>query len=176
VLRDSPNNDEGVIGILKDRTREVINERVKKEASLRRMEQKLLEDIRNQVKEKGGEGVTLSKPTPTLDPPSRDAIQKNSSLARIVEQGDPGSPKVWEAFGKQDTVEGLPANGVEGLSEVQFENSSGSRSPVTSLDNIRGVNEVFCNGTAGDKPRLVLVNQGGNKALKAKGEAFRMNF
>jgi hypothetical protein len=45
VLRDGPNNDEGVVGILKDRTRKVIHKRVEEEASLRHVKQQLLEDI-----------------------------------------------------------------------------------------------------------------------------------
>jgi hypothetical protein len=90
-------------------------------------------------------------------------------LASSIEQGDPGSPKIGEAFGKQDTIVGLPANGVKSFPEVQFENGSRSRSPVTSLDDISGIDKVFSNRATRDETRLVLVNQGRDKVLKVKG-------
>jgi hypothetical protein len=59
VLRDVSNDDECVLGILKNSAAEVVNKRVEEKAITRSLEKNLLEHIRHNVEEKGGEGVTL---------------------------------------------------------------------------------------------------------------------
>jgi hypothetical protein len=53
-----------------------------------------------------------------LDLPAGNAIEKNSSLASVVEHINPSMPEIREAFSKEDTVEGLPTYRVKGFSEV----------------------------------------------------------
>jgi hypothetical protein len=49
-------DDESVISILEDRTEEVIHKRVKKEALSRGLQDHILQDIHNNIKEEGGRG------------------------------------------------------------------------------------------------------------------------
>jgi hypothetical protein len=60
VFRDSANNNEGVVGVLEDRTGEIIDKRVTKEPIPRGLEQKLLENVCNNVEEEGGKGDHLA--------------------------------------------------------------------------------------------------------------------
>jgi hypothetical protein len=84
VLRDGPGNNQGVVGILKDRARKVIDQGVEKQPVTRSPEEKLLKHIGDNVKEEGGERVPLPKPTSTLDPASGDPVKEDGGLASIV--------------------------------------------------------------------------------------------
>jgi hypothetical protein len=78
---DGPDDNKGVVSILENRTRQVINKRVKKPPLSRGLQEELLEDISNNVEEKGGERVSLPEATTALNPPARNTVQKNRSLA-----------------------------------------------------------------------------------------------
>jgi hypothetical protein len=80
----------------------------------------LLENISHDIEEEGGEGVALPKPPMTLDLPSRDVVEENGCLARSIGHFDPSPPQVRKALGKEDPIEGFPANGVEGFTEFEF--------------------------------------------------------
>ena len=54
VRRNGPNDDKSIVCILKDRTWEVVNNRVKKEAGSGSMQDKLLKDVDDDVEEEGG--------------------------------------------------------------------------------------------------------------------------
>jgi hypothetical protein len=60
MLRDSPDNNKGVISILKDWAWEIIHQRVEEEPISGSLEEELLEDIGNNVEQEGGEGVPLA--------------------------------------------------------------------------------------------------------------------
>jgi hypothetical protein len=60
----------------------------------------------------------LTKASAALDPLAGDALEKNSSLASVIEHINPGVPESREAFCKEDTVEGLPTYRIKGFSEV----------------------------------------------------------
>jgi hypothetical protein len=81
VFRDSPDDNEGVIGILENGAREVIDQGVEQKAITGGPEEKLLQDVSDNIKEKGGERVPPAKPSPALDPSAGDAIKENGSLA-----------------------------------------------------------------------------------------------
>ena len=68
----------------------------------------------------------MSKPLATLDPSTRNVVEKNRRLTRAVDEPDPSPPKYREAFGLQDSVKSIPANGVKGFPKVEFENHSRS--------------------------------------------------
>jgi response regulator of citrate/malate metabolism len=74
MLRNSANDDECVVSILKDRTEEVINERVEEEPLPRGLQNHLLQDIHNNIEEERGEGVSLSEAAAALDPSSRHPV------------------------------------------------------------------------------------------------------
>jgi hypothetical protein len=74
MLRDGPDDDEGVIGVLEDGTRKIVDKRVEKEPITRSLEEKLLENISNDSKNKGGQGISLLESSATLDLVSTDAI------------------------------------------------------------------------------------------------------
>jgi hypothetical protein len=84
VLRDGPDNNQGVVGILKDRARKAIDQGVKKQPVTRSLEEKLLKHIGDNVKEEGGERVPLPKPTSTLDLASRDPVKEDGGLTSVV--------------------------------------------------------------------------------------------
>jgi hypothetical protein len=158
MLGDGPDDDEGIISILENRTRKVVDQGVKQKPLTRGLEKKLLEDISNDVEKEGGEGVALTQTTPTLDPPPGDAIKKDRSLARMVQQGNPVAPQGRESFGQKDAIKRVPADGIKSFSEVQHENSSRSGAAVASLDNIGSIDKIFGNRASRDKPGLVWVN------------------
>jgi hypothetical protein len=54
MLRDSANDDKGVVGILENRARKIINKRVKENTLSRGHKKKLLKNVGNDIKEKGG--------------------------------------------------------------------------------------------------------------------------
>jgi hypothetical protein len=93
----------------------------------------------------------------------------------VIEKTDPGAPKIREPFGSHDAVQGIPANGVESFAEIKLKNSGGGRAPMTGLDNVSGINKVFCDGAARDEASLVRVDKVRDKPFKAKGEAFRVD-
>jgi hypothetical protein len=82
MLRDSPDNNKGVISILKDWAGEIIHQRVEEEPISGSLEEELLEDIGNNVEQEGGEGVPLAEAALTLDPSARNTVEKNCSLTR----------------------------------------------------------------------------------------------
>jgi hypothetical protein len=57
VVRNRTNDNESIIGILEDGTGQIINKRVEKEAGAGGLEEKLLEDISNDVEKERGERV-----------------------------------------------------------------------------------------------------------------------
>jgi hypothetical protein len=58
VIRDSPDDNKGVISILEDGTREVIHQRVEEKPRPRSMEKELLEDISNDIEEERRKRIT----------------------------------------------------------------------------------------------------------------------
>ena len=159
MLGVSSNDDEGIVSILKNRTGEVVDKWVEEKASARGMKDALLQHIGDNVKEERGEGIALAKPLATLNPSSRDIIEKHRRLTRGVDEADPGAPEVREAFGLQDPVKSVPTDGVKRFSEVQFEDRCRSRALMASLNNVSSVDEIFGNGAARNKPRLVRMNE-----------------
>jgi hypothetical protein len=118
MLRDGPDNDDSIVGILEDRAGEVIYKWVKKEPLARSLKDNLLKDIGDNVKKEGGERVPLPEAATALNPPARNTIEENRSLAGGVQQGDPRPPKRREPLGKKDAIEGLPADGIKGFAKV----------------------------------------------------------
>jgi hypothetical protein len=84
MVRDSTDDDKGIVSILEDGARKVVHQGVEQKSVPRGREQKLLKDIRNNVEEEGGEGISLPKPVTTLNPSARDTIEQHSSLAGLV--------------------------------------------------------------------------------------------
>jgi hypothetical protein len=55
-----------------------------------------------------------------LDPPPRDPIEENSRLTSMIETLNPSPPELRKAFGHHNTVEGVPADRVEGFTKVKL--------------------------------------------------------
>jgi hypothetical protein len=53
MVRDSADDDQGIINVLKDRARKVIDQRVEEEPIPRGLEKELLEDVGNNVEKEG---------------------------------------------------------------------------------------------------------------------------
>jgi hypothetical protein len=64
---------------------------MKKQTIPRGLEEKLLEDIVDDIEKEGGEWIALSKTSTTLNPPARDTIDKGSRLTSLVEHLNLGS-------------------------------------------------------------------------------------
>jgi hypothetical protein len=168
VLGDRTNNDEGVIGILEDGTREIVHQGVKEEAGEGGETEHLLKDVSDNVEQKRGERVSLPESPPALDPAPRDAIKKDRRLAGVVEKADPRAPKFRKAFSTHDAVKGVPADGVKGFAEIQLKNSGRSCTFVTTLHDVSGVDKVFRNRASRNKTSLVRVDKVGDEVTKPK--------
>jgi hypothetical protein len=151
-------------------------ERVEKEADVGGLEEKLLEDISNDVEKERGERVPLLKAAPTLDPPSRNSIEENSRLASPVEHLNPRAPKGREPLRKQDAIQSIPTDGVKSFAEIELEDRSRGGALVTRLNDIGSVDKVLRDRAAGDKTSLVWMDEEGNQLTQAQREAFGMNF
>jgi hypothetical protein len=175
MLRDGTDDDEGVIGILKDRARKVVNQRMEEQPLTRGQEKQLLENVSHNVEKEGRKGVSLAKTSAALNPAPRDAIEKNSSLAGVVEHLNPGSPKIGKTFGQKDPVESLPADGVEGFAKVKLENGGRGGAPMARLNDVSSIDKIFSNRAASNETSLVRVNEERNEGAKSKGETFGMD-
>jgi hypothetical protein len=171
MLRNGSDDDKGVVRVLNYRAEQIINKGMEEQPLPRGLKEHLLENISNNVKEEGGEGVTLSQPPAALDPASRNAVEKHSGLAGFIEHPDPGAPDFRESFCQKDFVQSIPADRVEGLTEVQLKDSSRGVALMTSLDDVSSIDKVFSNRASGNKAHLVWVNQERNKLPKAKSKA-----
>jgi hypothetical protein len=54
MVRDSADDDQGIVSVLKDRARKIIDKRVEEEPITRGMEEELLEDVGNNIEKEGG--------------------------------------------------------------------------------------------------------------------------
>jgi hypothetical protein len=176
MLRDGPDDNEGVVRVLKHGTGEVVYQRVKEEAVSRGVEDHLLKNINNDIKQERGEWVALPKPTTALDPFARHSIEEHRRLTRLVEHFDPCPPEFREPLGKEDAVQGFLADGIEGFPEVEFKDRSRRRPFVATLDNVSSVDEVLSDGATRDETSLVRVYKVGNKVAESEGKAFGVNF
>jgi hypothetical protein len=111
-----------------------------------------------------------------LDPAPRDPVKKDSRLAGKVEDLDPLAPKARKPFCVQNPIKSLPADGVEGFTEVEFKNCGWRSSAVTGLDDVGSINKIFGNGALRDEARLIRVNNEGNEVAESNHEAFGVNF
>jgi hypothetical protein len=84
MFRDRSDNDKGIISVLEDGTSEVIHKRVEEEAISGGLKKHLLKHVCHNVEQEGGKGVSLAKAAAALDPSTRNAIEENRSLARVV--------------------------------------------------------------------------------------------
>jgi hypothetical protein len=110
-----------------------------------------------------------------LNPSPGDAIKEDRSLASLVDQINPRTPKIWEAFGTHNAIESIPANGVKSFAKVQFKDRNRCSAPVASLDNVSSINKVFGNGSARDEASLIGVNKVGDELTDAESKALGMD-
>jgi hypothetical protein len=85
----------------------------------------------------------LPQPPATLNPTAGDIVKEDSSLTRLIKHFDPRSPEIGEAFGEEDAVKSLPADGVKSFPKVKLEDSSRGGAPMAGLDNIGRIDKVF---------------------------------
>jgi hypothetical protein len=172
MLGDSPDDDKGVIRVLKGGARKIIDEGVQEKAVAGGLEDHLLQDINDDIEQERGEGVALPEATAALNPSAGDPVEQDRSLTSAVKHFNPISPERGEALGFKNPIKSIPTNGVECLAEVQLEHGGRGIAPVTSLDNVGSVDKVFSYGATGDEPSLVRVDEVGDEIPKAKGKAF----
>jgi hypothetical protein len=96
-------------------------------------------------------------------------------LASVIEQGDPSTLEVGEAFGSQDAIESIPTNRVESLPKIELENSSRGRPFVTRLNNVSSIHKVFSDRTARDEASLIRMDQERNEPPEPQGQTFRVD-
>jgi len=88
--------NQGIIGVLENRTGFTMNNRVMDCSSKEGMMQKPAEHISHDNEEIRRQGVTLAETVPAVNPTPWDSIEKNSSFARVEEFPDPTPPKLGE--------------------------------------------------------------------------------
>jgi hypothetical protein len=135
------------------------------------LEDHLLQDINDDIEQERGEGVALPEATAALNPSAGDPVEQDRSLACLVEHFYPTSPELREPFCKENAVQGVPADGVEGFAEIQLKNSGRSCTFVTTLHDVSRVNKVFRNRASRNKTSLVRVDKVGDEVTKPKGKA-----
>jgi hypothetical protein len=118
MLRDIPNDNEGIISILENGASKVIDQGVKQKTVSRSLEKHLLENIRNDVEKEGGQRVSLPQSSATLNPVPRNAVEQHRSLTSAVNHFDPIAPERGETLSFKNPVESIPTDGVKGLSEI----------------------------------------------------------
>ena len=84
-------------------------------------------------------------------------------MASLVDQINPRTPKIREAFSTHNTIKSIPAGGVESFAKIQFKDCGRRGAPVAGLDNVSSIHKVFSNGPPGDEACLVGVDEVGNK-------------
>jgi hypothetical protein len=149
---------------------------VKKEPIARGLKEKLLQDVRHNVEEERRKRVALMKPTPALDPSTRDAVEEDGSLTGEVKQINPLMPEGRKPFSQKDPVESFPADRVKGFPKVQLEHSGRCQPFVAGLNNVGGVGKVFSDGAIRNEARLIGVDKKGQERAKTKGETFGVEF
>jgi hypothetical protein len=78
-------------------------------------------------------------------------------------------PQVREPLGQKNAIKCFSADGIKSFPNVKPKDRGGSRAVVASLNNLNGVDKVFGDGAARNKPSLVGVDERSNKAVEAHG-------
>ena len=120
-------------------------------------------------------GVTLPKPTRTLDPRARAAIYQNCSERGLEEFLDPISPLHVEATNLQNSQQEIPVDSVKSFGEIQLEDQSRCFSLMANLHQLSCVDKIFCNRPPFHKARLLKGDKLRNLPLESGGEDFRCN-
>jgi hypothetical protein len=76
----------------------------------------------------------------------------------LQEVKDPATPLGGEAMAAQDLVEAVPIDRVKSLVKIQFEDNSGSISPVAAIEQISCVNKIVSDVPTKNKPSLIIAN------------------
>jgi hypothetical protein len=169
-------NDESVVGILENGARARGGKGVRKLAIGAGVTNKTLEDVSDDDKKVGGEGVSLPEAITTSNPVARHPVEEHSRMPGVEDTSHPAAPPIIETAGFQNRKEAVPVDRVKGFSEVQLEHRGRSQSFVTRLNNVGGIDKVFSDRTARNEPRLIGVDKKRQERTKSKGEAFGVEF
>jgi hypothetical protein len=118
MLRNSPDDNESIIGILENGAKKVVDKGVEKEPITGSLKKHLLKNIRNDVEKEGGQRISLPQSSAALNPVTRNAVEQHRSLTSAVNHFDPITPERGETFSFKNPVESIPTDGVKGLSEI----------------------------------------------------------
>jgi hypothetical protein len=78
-------------------------------------------------------------------------------------------PQVREPLGQKNAIKCFSADGIKSFPKVKPKDRGGIKAVVASLNNLNGVDKVFGDGAVGNKPSLVGMDEGRNKAAEAQG-------
>jgi hypothetical protein len=120
-----PTDDESVINILENGTRQVRREGVANQAVPPSFTDEALKDVRHDDEEVWRKRVTLPKPIAATNPVPRDPIEEDRSVSGGKNAGHPLAPAFVEAPSFENGQEAVPVNGIESFSEVDFEDDGG---------------------------------------------------
>jgi hypothetical protein len=117
----SPAEDEGIVGVLENRTRNVRGDGVGELSFSPGQSNEFLGDVGDNNKEVRGEGVSLTQTIAAWDPVARNPIQQDRGETSAKDFFHPEAPKFIKPPGTQDGEEAVPVYRVKGFAEVDFE-------------------------------------------------------
>ena len=126
--------DEGIIGVLKDRARSIGDKRMSKEGGERWVLKKAMKNVSNNDEKIRGQGITLTEVISVVDPTAREAILKDRSFASVKEVKNPITPFVRETSAAKNMSKATPVNTVESFIKIQFEDYSGRITTVATME------------------------------------------
>lgn len=151
--------DQSVVGILKDGARVTGDKGV----SDRRGEGGVLEqptkDISDNNEKVRRNGVTLTEPSPAVDPAPWDAIEEYGSFPTVKEITDPVAPFIRKASTMENAIQAIPVNTVKSFVEVELKNNGWSIPAVATVEQFSSISKVISNAAPKHKTGLVIADQ-----------------
>jgi hypothetical protein len=166
-------DDQGVVGVLQDRARGTVDQRVAEDVVLL---DHPLQQITHQQVQVRREGITLAQPPLKLNPPPRDSIEQYGRQGGVEDDVHSVTLSIGETTGKKDLPQAPPVNGVKGLGEIQLQNNRRNFPLMAALHDLGSKDEILGDASATHETRLILINQGTNLQLKPRRESLADQF
>jgi hypothetical protein len=169
-------NDESVVGILENGARARGGKGVRKLAIGAGVTNKTLEDVSDDDKKVGGEGVSLPEAITTSNPVARHPVEEHSRMPGVEDTSHPAAPPIIETAGFQNREEAVPVDRVEGFPEVNFKHERGRFSVMAAPKDVCGIHNILGDSTTRKEAGLVRVDKSMDGSLESCGEDFGNGF
>lgn len=168
--------DEGVVGVLKNGTRSTREKRVRDAIRDGRVLEQTSQDIGDDDEEIGRQRVTLTEAGFTVNPTTRNTNKEDRSLPRGKEVMDPSSPFGRKTSAVKDAIKTFLAHTVKGFVEIQLEDNGRGVSLIAAVKKVSCIGEVIGNAPTKNKTRLICTDQGRDERLESVSEGFEDTF